>query len=84
MKTKIVKIGNSKGIRIPKAVLDQTGLEGEVELDVKGNELVIKAIRNPREGWAVAFEKMAKHKDDQLIDGDLRNQTVWDEEEWEW
>ena len=52
MTTHIIPIGNSKGIRIPKSVLEETGLEGEVELRVKGKELIITRKRKPREGWA--------------------------------
>ena len=47
MRTRIVKIGNSRGIRIPKALLDQTGLQGEVEIKAQGGSLVVVAVRPP-------------------------------------
>ncbi len=85
MITRIVKIGNSQGIRIPKILLDQTGLTDEVELEVRKNQLIIRPTRKVRQGWEEAFRTMAEHKDDQLLDKEqLINQSDWDAEEWEW
>jgi antitoxin MazE len=83
MKTRIVRIGNSQGIRIPKPLLEQLGLEGDVQLDVQGDSLVIRPSRKPREGWAESFRAMAEHGDDAplLPDHPL---TTWDEDEWAW
>jgi antitoxin MazE len=64
MKTRIVRIGNSQCIRIPKPLLEQIGLEGEVEITAEGRSLVIRLVRKPREGWAVAFQEMARRGDD--------------------
>jgi antitoxin MazE len=68
MKTRIVKIGNSQGIRIPKPLLEQTGLHGEVEMDAANNTLVIRPVRRARAGWAAAFQEMAGRGDDVLLD----------------
>ena len=84
MKTRIIRIGNSQGIRIPKLYLQQTGLGEEVELDVQDKEIIIRPIGRPRQGWAEAFRSMADQGDDQLLDKDLRNQSSWDETEWHW
>ena len=84
MKTRIVKIGNSRGIRIPKPLLEQTGLDGEVQIDVEDNRLVISPVQGIRLGWAEAFQEMAGRGDDGLPEGDLYLPTSWDEEEWEW
>jgi len=85
MKTKIVKIGNSRGIRIPKSFIDESGLQSEVELEINEGKIIIKPISKPREVWEMAFQKMAKVGDDSLLDPDLAHkQTNWDEEEWEW
>ena len=85
MKTRIVKIGNSQGIRIPKLLLEQSGLRDEVELEVQNHNLIIKPTRCVREGWDVAFRAMAEKSDDQLLDKDyLTNQSSWDENEWDW
>ncbi len=60
MKTCIVRIGNSQGVRIPKPLLEQTGLQGEVEITAEQDALVIRPTRRPRKGWACAFEEMAR------------------------
>jgi antitoxin MazE len=84
MKTRIIRIGNSQGVRIPKPLLEQTGLEGEVDLHVKDNALIITKKRRPRAGWAKAFKEMATRGDDKPLDGNLPCLSSWDEEEWEW
>lgn len=58
MKTRIVRIGNSQGIRIPKSLLEQTGLRGEVEISAQDDSLIIRPARQPRTGWAAAFREM--------------------------
>lgn len=84
MKTRIIRIGNSQGIRIPKLYLQQTGLVEEVELEVQDSEIVIRSTTQPRQGWAEAFSAMAAQRDDKLLDGDSINQSVWDEAQWQW
>jgi antitoxin MazE len=85
MKTRIIRIGNSRGIRIPKPLLDEAGLEGEVEISLKNKSLVIRpAKKKPREGWAESAVEMAKHGDEHVWEeGDVLTNS-WDEEEWEW
>lgn len=83
MKAKIIQIGNSQGIRLPKKVLEQLGFEGEVYLEVGERELVIRNAITPRTGWEAAFMKMALEGDDALLDGDII-QSEWDEKEWTW
>jgi antitoxin MazE len=84
MRARVVKIGNSQGIRIPKTLLDQTGILDDVELEVKQNQIVIRPISNPRKDWEKAFKAMADRGDDALIDGDENLSHSWDEEEWQW
>lgn len=85
MKAKIVKIGNSRGIRIPKSLIEESGLKSEVELEVNNDTIIIKPLSKNRESWDAAFQKMAKNKDDILLDSEiLTSQSKWDEEEWEW
>ncbi len=84
MKSRIVKIGNSKGIRIPKLLIEQTGLGEEVEIQVEGNRLIIGPAACPRAGWNAAFRKMADAGDDALLDGDVQVPTSWEGAEWEW
>jgi antitoxin MazE len=82
MKISLVAIGNSRGIRIPKAVIEQTGLQDEVEIDVRGSELVIRSAHKPRAGWEEACREMAAREDHKLLDSAIP--TVWDETEWTW
>jgi antitoxin MazE len=84
IRTRIVKIGNSRGIRIPRSVLSQVGLKGEVEIDVQDGRLVLSPAKKPRAGWAAAFAAMAQAGDDRMLDGGEPLPTVWDEREWEW
>lgn len=84
MKAHIVKIGNSQGIRIPKPLIEQTGLSGEVEINVEDNRLIISTARPPRSNWAKAFKNMARMGDDALLDGDALPQTRWEKDDWEW
>jgi len=84
MKTKIVRIGNSQGIRIPKPVLEQVGLPEEVELEVEGDTIIIRPSTRPREGWADEFRSMAEAGDDALLDEEAVTTSSWDTDEWEW
>jgi antitoxin MazE len=86
MKVKIVKIGNSKGIRIPKVYLRQTGIDEEVNLEVKNNQIILEPIKyKPRNGWNVAFAKMGEIGDDKLLDESTSvNQSSFDEFDWDW
>ena len=84
MKTKIVRIGNSQGIRIPKSLLHQCRLEGPVEVDVQGNQLVVRSLARPRDGWDEAFRAMHRTGDDQLLDHAGASTSRWDLDEWRW
>jgi antitoxin MazE len=84
MKARIVKIGNSQGIRIPKLLLERSNLAEEVELEAEDNRIIIRSARQPRQDWEIAFRAMAARGDDELLDKDLPAQTQWDEDEWQW
>lgn len=84
MKANIVKMGNSRGIRIPKSVLEQTGLKDEVEITVRKDSLVIRPANKARAGWDDAFAEMAQRGDDQLVAGEVPADHSFDREEWEW
>ena len=82
IRSRVVKIGNSRGIRIPRTLLEQAGLTDEIEMTVEGNRLIVHAARQPRAGWADRFAKMAEKGDDHLLDEAVS--TQWDEDEWTW
>jgi antitoxin MazE len=81
-KTRIVRIGNSRGIRVPKILLDQAQLPDEVELHAEPGRLVVQGTRRPRMGWAEAARAMSRLGHDGLLDEPLA--TRFDREEWEW
>jgi len=85
MITKVVKIGNSRGIRIPKSFIEQSGINNEVELIVKDNSIVIKSLSDIRKNWDLAFQKMSANGNDVLLDqNSIIEQSSWDAEEWTW
>lgn len=84
MKIRIVKIGNSQGIRIPKSILQQTGLKDEIELLVENDSLVIRSHSKPRSGWNQAFADMRTSGDDSMLDSMAELENDFDEKEWEW
>ena len=83
MKSKVIKIGNSKGIRLPKTMLDEVGLGDEVILEASRGGIVIRPSRKIRSGWETAFKEMALRNDDKLLDSEIRTSS-WDAQEWEW
>ncbi len=83
IKTRIVRIGNSQGIRIPKLLLDQTDIGAEVELEVQEDRIVIRSLKSSRYDWEEQFKIMAEQGDDYLLDEAVQL-TSWDEEDWEW
>jgi antitoxin MazE len=81
-KTRIVRIGNSRGIRVPKVLLEHAQLPEEVELQAEHGRLVVRAARGPRTGWAEAAKTMHARGDDQLLDAPTS--TRFDDKEWQW
>jgi len=80
MKAKLVRIGNSRGVRLPKAVIRQCGLGEVVDIDVDGDTVVIRPVpRRPREGWEAAFSAMAGAGEDRPLDMPT---GTWDGTEW--
>lgn len=81
MRTNIIRIGNSQGIRIPKVLLEQSRVGTEVDVEVENGMIVIRSASRPREGWKEKFRLMAEQGDDKLVNEELV-QTEWDKEEW--
>jgi antitoxin MazE len=78
---RIVAIGNSQGIRIPKPLLEQAGLTGEVELHAEHGRIVIAAVSTARAGWAEAAARLHARDEDVI----LRTPAPrFDDDEWEW
>ena len=81
MKTSLVRIGNSRGVRIPKTIVEQCGFVDDVDLRVKGGAVVITALRKPRAGWAELF-KRAEPKGATPVPDNFGN--AFDDKEWRW
>ena len=79
---KIVRIGTSQGVRLPKVWLDQLHLGPEVEMTVQTDGIVIRPTSRPRQGWCEQFAAMAAAGDDHLIDAPIP--TDFDQDQWEW
>jgi len=84
MRTRIVRIGNSQGVRIPKPLLEKSGLRDEVEMEIDDGRIVIRPVSGVREGWDEAFRAMADAGDDSLLDQPASNLSEWDDSEWVW
>ncbi|MEW6686958.1 MAG: AbrB/MazE/SpoVT family DNA-binding domain-containing protein [Candidatus Edwardsbacteria bacterium] len=82
MKTNIVPIGNSKGVRIPKVILEQCCIKKNIFMEVEDNKIIIRPVkRNPRQHWEAFFKKMLKNRDDKLI---IDDKIDLEAENWEW
>jgi antitoxin MazE len=82
MKAQIIQIGNSQGIRIPKMMLEETGITGEVELQATSDGILIRNIKKPRGDWDTIFKKQADADDDLPIASGAA--ADFDRKEWKW
>jgi antitoxin MazE len=82
MKTRLVRIGNSRGVRLPKTIIAQAGLTDEVELGVRDGAVIIARATSARSGWADAARQMRQRDEDRLLDAPTP--THFDEKEWQW
>ena len=82
MKTRLVRIGNSRGVRLPKTIIAQAGLTEEVELGVRDGAVVIARASSARSGWAAAASQMRQRDEDRLLDPPTP--TRFDDKDWEW
>lgn len=85
LKTKVIRIGNSKGVRIPKALIEESGITDEIEMILRDNEIVLRSVESIRKEWEASFQKMAEQGDDALLDQEeLEKPSQWDDSEWTW
>jgi len=83
VRTRLVRIGNSQGIRIPKVVVEQAGLQGELELEVGRKRLVVRPVSKPRRGWEARFREMSRRGDDRPVWPESALSS-FDEKDWDW
>lgn len=79
LRGKLVRIGNSRGVRLPRAVIEQAGLGEEVLISVRDHEVVIRAAVGPRASWEEALRRHGPPDEDS---DQVRNS--FDDEEWTW
>jgi len=79
METAIIQIGNSKGLRLSKTILEKYHIKDKVELILEKGQIVLRPIDSPRKNWEEKFEEMAKNQDDQLLMTDVFNDENFDE-----
>jgi antitoxin MazE len=85
MKTKLIRIGNSQGVRIPKPLIEESGIADEIEMTLRDNEIVLRPADAVRKDWDRSFKKMAEQGDDTLLDkDDIEHASEWDESDWTW
>jgi len=81
MKAQIVRIGNSQGVRIPKVLLEESGISGEVEIELAGDGIFIRPVGRPRAGWDAAFAAFAEIDDDLAV---TEASSRFDRKDWQW
>ena len=82
MRANVIRIGNSRGLRLPKPLLEQCGIGEVVDVAVEHGRLIVTPLRRPRDGWAEAARAAAACGDDHLLDPETS--TAFDRSEWEW
>lgn len=83
MKTQIIQIGNSQGIRIPKVLLEESRISGEVDVELHPEGIIIRNAQRPRANWDAAFKKMAENEEEEEPT-ETAVSTEFDKKEWQW
>ena len=83
VRSKIIRIGNSKGLRLSTSIIDASGIHGDVTVEARSGEIVIQKAHDRRKDWDARFQDMASHRDDELLNS-ATPLSDWDDSEWEW
>jgi antitoxin MazE len=83
-RARLVRMGNSRGIRLPRLFLEEAELDEEVELEVQEGQVIVRLVPRPRRDWEKEFQGMTARGDDRLLDSRAFTLTSWDEEKWVW
>jgi antitoxin MazE len=84
MTAKLISIGNSRGIRLPKKIIEQYGLSNDLELVLRDEELAIRPKHAARRGWDAAFKQMRRRGHDKPLLPDDTGTSTFDRREWTW
>lgn len=79
MEISVIKIGNSKGLRLSKDILKRYNIKDKVELVLEKGYIILKPKTQPRKGWEEAFKQMNENQDDQLLIDDVFDDESFDE-----
>ena len=79
MELSIIQIGNSKGFRLSKTLIEKYNIKDKVELILEKGHIILKPISAPRKGWDTAFKKMSENGDDQLLFSDVFDTESFEE-----
>lgn len=79
MEAAIIKIGNSRGLRISKSILEKYNINEKVEIILEKGRIILKPIENPRKNWEAAFKKMHLENDDCLLVNDVFDNETFEE-----
>ena len=79
MEVSIIQIGNSKGLRLSKTVLDKYHITDKIEMILENDHIVLRPLKEPRKGWSEAFQEMHASGDDQLLIDDVFDDENFDE-----
>ncbi|SNS50890.1 transcriptional regulator/antitoxin, MazE [Belliella buryatensis] len=79
MEAIIIKIGNSKGLRLSKTILEKYNITDKVEIILEDDQIILKPITKPRENWEIKFKEMAERGDDKLLISDVFEDENLDE-----
>lgn len=82
MKTQIIQIGNSQGVRIPKVLLEESKISGDVDLELHEDGILIRNTQKPRKNWDTVFKKLAENGDDDSTVFDASSR--FEKKEWQW
>lgn len=81
MKTRLIRIGNSRGLRLPKPLIEEAGFKDEVEITLRDGALVVTSAEHPRSGWGAAVKLLLERREGYVIEN---APARFEEEEWEW
>jgi len=79
MEASIIKIGNSKGLRLSKSILEKYNIQDKVEIILENERIILIPIEKPRSKWEAAFKKMHLEKDDQMLEKDVFDNETFEE-----
>ena len=83
MKIKLINIGNSKGLRLPKTIIQQYKIGEDLQIELQEDGILLKPLTKPRAGWSEQFEKAVKPIEKQEKNW-MEARNRFDKEEWTW